>query len=411
MESFASFWGTLPKVIVPIFVFGCQVAFLIPIKNLLGTFAGCVEARFGTYSKRISSGISSAARRIEQVVELFTDGSYRDASWGLRMAFFKHYIMGLARSQFVVRCVLGSFLVTLVLVIILGNPGSASAYPVYAQVAYENPREPTGRIVCANCHLAERPVEIQVPQSVFPDTVFEAVVRIPYDSGLKQLVSTGKKGSLNVGAILILPEGFKLAPTNRLSEDLKVKTEKLFILPYANNKTNILVLGPLLGSKNKQVVFPVLAPSLVQGNTVPFLNYPLYVGGNRGRGQVYPDGGKSNNVVISSLLSGSVVDIRVSESGGTDITLESSTGERVVQNVSRGLEILVKVGEKVDFEQPLIVDPNVGGFGQSEVSIVFQETKRIQALVFFLLSVSFSQIFFVLKKKQFEKVQEVELNF
>merc|ERR1711933_41594 len=126
-------------------------------------------------------------------------------------------------------------------------PIASGAYPVYAQVAYENPREPTGKIVCANCHLAERPIEVQVPQSVFPDTVFEAVVKIPYESGLKQLVSTGKWGALNVGAILILPEGFKLAPAGRLSESLKLKTEKLFILPYGVRRPNALVVGPIAG--------------------------------------------------------------------------------------------------------------------------------------------------------------------
>jgi apocytochrome f len=28
---------------------------------------------------------------------------------------------------------------------------------------YPNPREANGRIVCANCHLAEKPVELEVP--------------------------------------------------------------------------------------------------------------------------------------------------------------------------------------------------------------------------------------------------------
>ena len=54
---------------------------------------------------------------------------------------------------------------------------------------------------------------MQVPQSVFPDTVSEAVIKIPYESNSKQPVSTGKWGKLNVGAILILPEDFKLTPT------------------------------------------------------------------------------------------------------------------------------------------------------------------------------------------------------
>ncbi|XP_019257795.1 PREDICTED: cytochrome f-like [Nicotiana attenuata] len=38
----------------------------------------------------------------------------------------------------------------------------------------------------ANCHLANKPVEIEFPQAVLPDTLFEAVVRIPYDMQLKQ---------------------------------------------------------------------------------------------------------------------------------------------------------------------------------------------------------------------------------
>merc|ERR1711972_76573 len=247
----------------------------------------------------------------------------------------------------------------------------------------------------ANCHLAERSIEVQVPQSVFPDTVYEAVVKIPYESGLKQLVSTGKWGGLNVGAILILPEGFKLAPAGRLSENIKLKTEKLFILPYGVRMPNALVVGPIVGSKNKEIFFPILAPSRVEGSGPGFLNYPIYVGGNRGRGQVYPDGQKTNNTALSCLLSGSVVDIKVGVRGQTDVVVESKDGRRVVQVVPSGLEILVKVGQEVAFGEPLTVDPNVGGFGQSEVNIVFQESRRVQMLIFFFfLGWVFPQFFF-----------------
>ena len=69
---------------------------------------------------------------------------------------------------------------------------SASAYPIFAQQNYKNPREANGRIVCANCHLAQKPVEIEVPQAVLPDTVFEAVVKIPYDKQIKQVQGNGK---------------------------------------------------------------------------------------------------------------------------------------------------------------------------------------------------------------------------
>jgi apocytochrome f len=118
-------------------------------------------------------------------------------------------------------------------------PKVSFAYPVFAQQAYENPREATGRIVCANCHLAQKPVEIEVPQAVLPDTVFEAVVSIPYDTSVKQITAGGKRGPLNVGAVLILPEGFKLAPKDRISADIKAKTKGVFVQPYSKEKTNI----------------------------------------------------------------------------------------------------------------------------------------------------------------------------
>ncbi|CAL1393794.1 unnamed protein product [Linum trigynum] len=41
----------------------------------------------------------------------------------------------------------------------------------------------------------------RVPQAILPDTVFEAVVRIPYDMQVKQVLANGKKGALNVGAV------------------------------------------------------------------------------------------------------------------------------------------------------------------------------------------------------------------
>ncbi|KAM7504244.1 hypothetical protein LguiB_003148 [Lonicera macranthoides] len=92
---------------------------------------------------------------------------------------------------------------------------------------YENPCEAMGRAVCANCHLANKPVDIEVPQAILPDTVIEAVVRIPYDIQLKQVLANGKKGALNVGAVLILSEGFELAPPDRISPEMKEKSTRL----------------------------------------------------------------------------------------------------------------------------------------------------------------------------------------
>jgi len=134
-------------------------------------------------------------------------------------------------------------------------PKESFAFPIYAQQAYENPREANGRIVCANCHLAQKPTEFEAPTSVLPDTVFETIVKIPYDITKKQIVGNGQKEGLNVGAIVILPEGFKLAPKNRLEKELITKTKGIYITPYSKTKENILVVGPVNGEKKSRNYF------------------------------------------------------------------------------------------------------------------------------------------------------------
>jgi apocytochrome f len=154
--------------------------------------------------------------------------------------------------------------------IVLLFPFPSFAFPIYAQQAYENPREANGRIVCANCHLAQKPTEIETPSTILPDSVFESVVKIPYDKTKKQILGNGQKGGLNVGAVMILPEGFKLAPKTRLDEDLKNKIKGIYITPYSSSKENILVVGPISGDKYSEITFPLLSPDPAKDKNVFF---------------------------------------------------------------------------------------------------------------------------------------------
>jgi apocytochrome f len=289
-------------------------------------------------------------------------------------------------------------------------PKVSYAYPVFAQNAYQNPREATGRIVCANCHLAQKPTEVEVPQAVLPDTVFETVVSIPYDLSSKQITGTGSRGGLNVGAVVILPEGFKLAPKERLTPELKAKTKGTFIQPYSKERPNILVVGPISGDKNQEIVFPVLSPDPSTDKNVNYLNYPVYVGGNRGRGQVYPTGEKSNNTTITAKAAGQISAIEPLEKKQTKITITTADGS-VEQTIKGAYDYIVKVGDVVKADQALTLDPNVGGFGQGETEIVLQNPNRVKGMIVFFFTVTIAQILLVLKKKQFEKVQAAEMNF
>ncbi|KAH7388145.1 hypothetical protein KP509_16G060400 [Ceratopteris richardii] len=224
----------------------------------------------------------------------------------------------------------------------MSYPSISNVYPIFAQQNYENPHEATGRIVCANCHLAKKPVDIEAPQSVLPDTVFEAIP----------------------------------PPPDRILAKIKEKLGRLSFQSYRPGKDNIIVVGPVCGKLYNEIVFLILSPNPDTNKDVHFLKYPIYVGGNRGRGQIYPDGSKRQ-----------VKKVVRKEKGGYEITIDNSSENcKVIDIVPPGPELIVSEGESVKVDQPLTNNPNVGGFGQGEV-------------------------FLVLQKKQFEKVQLAEMNF
>lgn len=291
-------------------------------------------------------------------------------------------------------------------------PQAAEAYPFWAQQNYETPREATGRIVCANCHLAAKPVEIEVPQAVLPDTVFKAVVKIPYDTSVQQVLGNGEKGPLNVGAVLMLPEGFKIAPEDRIPEEMKEEVGPSYLFqPYSETKNNVVLVGPLPGDQYQEIVFPVLSPDPSTDKSVHFGKYQIHLGGNRGRGQVYPTGEKSNNGVFNASVAGTITSIAKADDGSYEVTIQPAEGNAVVDKIPAGPELVVSEGQEVAAGAALTSNPNVGGFGQRDAEVVLQSPNRVKGLVAFLAAATLTQILLVLKKKQVERVQAAEMTF
>ena len=306
----------------------------------------------------------------------------------------------------VVGCVVAIATISLVLT----NAQSAAAYPFWAQENYETPREATGRIVCANCHLGQKKTEIEVPQAVLPDTVFKAVVKVPYDLDAQQVLGDGSKGGLNVGAVLMLPEGFKLAPEDRISEELKEEVGSTYFLPYSEEQDNILLVGPVPGEQYQEIVFPILSPDPATDKNVSFGKYQIHVGGNRGRGQVYPTGQATNNVKYTASKAGTITAIDKGDYQ-TTVTIEAEDGKTVTETLQPGPELIVAEGDTVTAGSALTNDPNVGGFGQHDTEIVLQSPNRIKGLLAFLGAATLTQIMLVLKKKQVETVQAANVTF
>ena len=288
---------------------------------------------------------------------------------------------------------------------------NASAYPVFAQQNYSNPRAANGKLACANCHLNQKAIEIEAPQAVLPNSVFEVTLKVPYDTSQKQVGANGKQADINVGGILMLPKGFKLAPKNQIPEEIKQKNKGVFISPYSTEFDNILVVGPIAGKNHQELIFPVIAPDPKENSDIKYLTYPFYAGCNRGRGQVYPTGEKSNVNVFGAPQAGQITEITTSEKGDSNVIILSSDGTKASQVVPAGLNLIVKQGDIIKLDQALNIDPSIGGFGQEESEIVLQNPVRIFGYLAFCLSVVLTQITLILKKKQFEKVQAAELNF
>ena len=291
---------------------------------------------------------------------------------------------------------------------LLFAPQASWAYPFWAQQNYDSPREATGKLVCANCHLAKKTTQVEVPQAVFPDSVFKAVVKIPYDTSIQQVAGDGSAAGLNVGAVLMLPDGFKLAPADRLSEELKEETAGVYVTQWSDDQPNILLVGPISGDQHQEIVFPILSPDPASDSSIHFGKYQLHVGGNRGRGQVYPTGEKSNNGVFNASVAGTVASITPGDNGATVVAITTADGTSVNDTIPAGPTVKVAVGEAVTAGAPITNDPNVGGFGQIDAEVVLQNPVRIYGMLAFFAAVAVAQIMLVLKKRQIEKVQAFE---
>jgi apocytochrome f len=290
---------------------------------------------------------------------------------------------------------------------------SAEAYPIFAQSAYGTPRENTGRLVCSNCHINQGLVELDVQETVLAGTLFEATVFVPCEQGLLQLTGEGTYGPINLGAVIVLPEGFTIAPKEIISDEICRKTAGNYIQPYSAELPNILVVGPVQSGSGaasrygSEILFPLISPSLDQGTgtTTPQLLYPLAVGANAGRGQLYPTGDSSNNNPSLSAVSGRVMALTADRRGALNVLLDTAEGENS-QSIPNGVSNLVNTGDLLQSGDPISVEPNVGGFGQNESEIVLTGRARRKSLCIFCLATTLAQIALILKKEQYDGLEQ-----
>jgi Apocytochrome F, N-terminal len=135
---------------------------------------------------------------------------------------------------------------------------------------------PAPSLVADSSHVFAR----QIYTSVFPGSTFNLLVEIPTSVGLEQVSPTGVRAQLNVGGVIVLPEGFRLADG----------ADGGYFSSYSPELNHVLVFGPEIASRASTLAINIHVPADTTVNT-----YQIVIAGNRGRGQLYPDGAPSNN--------------------------------------------------------------------------------------------------------------------
>jgi apocytochrome f len=131
----------------------------------------------------------------------------------------------------------------------------------------------------------------------------------------------------------------------KFPKKLKKKNKVYIFSPYSTEFDNIFVVGPIAG-KTHQENFPCSSTRSRKNSDIKYLTYPIYAGGNRGRGQVYPTGDKSNMNVFGATQAGQITEITTAEKE-SNIVIVDSKGNKVSQVIPAGLSLMVKQGDTV----------------------------------------------------------------
>lgn len=190
---------------------------------------------------------------------------------------------------------------------------------------------------------------------------------------------------------MVLPEGFATG----------VGKDGNLLRAFSAQEPYSYVFGPVPASEYATAVLSVRV-----GSDVPSLSYPIVVAGNRGRGQLYPDGSPSNNGGSRSICVGWTTRVHISREG---ISLACWTSQATPQltRLPAGVDMLSRrpgqLGTRVSADTVLATNPNVGGVGQSEVLVVLQSRDRLGYYAQVVVAIAGTQLALVLKKKQYER--------
>lgn len=336
------------------------------INNLIGWILYCKYKNIG------SNPISLKYNMVEPIISRLVIGITLITLIGLVTVAFLHYNRQIALVYFIG-------------IIFLQAPLAINSYPIFAQQIYRNPVEKTRQIVCANCHLAQKPFYMQIPHSTFANSYFNIILEVPSNNSILQILANRRLRGLNAGAVILLPERFTLALNTRNNNSL--------FTPYKKLNTQIFVIRPQISKLYQRTLLTIITRNLNL-----FAKLVLIGRRNRGRRQVYPNRNRSNNNTFFSAFKSFVL-LKYRLARNRQIYVRSALYQIVP------LRPLSKVypGQRLQNNEILTFNINIRGFRQTEEEITLQNPQNLFQLILLLSSTLLAQLSLVLKKKQFER--------
>jgi apocytochrome f len=133
----------------------------------------------------------------------------------------------------------------------------------------------------------------------------------------------------------------------------------------------------------------------------------LYLGANRGRGQLYPDGSLSNLTLrkaeVSSICTG--VSYLVKRYGSVVHLLVHGSGVKLV-HLLPGQAVEPVVGPRMLSQVDTLLGRtlNLGGFGLGEVALSIQSPDNLKRFLSLMVLLQVTQLLLLNKKKQYERL-------
>lgn len=183
-----------------------------------------------------------------------------------------------------------------------------------------------------------------------------------------------------------------------LDEGIHMKSDGW--INWSQTLDSAVALGPVPSKSNAaQVVSLAL-------DTIPVGTRSVYLGANRGRGQLYPDGSSSNLSLRKPEVVGTCQAISyLTKRYGSVVHIVHASGVWL-GHLLPGQAVEPGIGPRMPSQSEVLLARtlNQGGFGLAEVALSVQSPANLKRFIGLLLLIQATQILLLAKKKQFERI-------